>query len=317
MSTKPEALDMTPEFIPGNTVPPAVRVSSTIWLLIGVLGTVSACANLLLILAFSGLVGPGTYFPPLLFYVVNAVGAVAAGVLALLMRQGRWWPRVFLTAYPASIPVLFLLPGGPAVGGIPWPQLLMSPLSAVIVAVVVASVLMWLPSASQYFNRTAVGLPDGVLPGSATRAAGMPASIEASLWVLFVAGIVAGLQALLGLVFVAAMSGSVSAPALALWLTLAVVAAADVVCALQVRRRRRWVRPAVTLLPVIGLIAIVLAVITGMASPPPGNPTPGGGVLPMVFATILAQGLSLIAGLVPAVLVWVPSARGYLHRSHR
>ena len=58
----------------------------------------------------------------------------------------------------------------------------------------------------------------------------------------------------------------------------------------------------------------MLATLAAFSSVPAQGPAAAGGVLSMLLLTVLSQGLPLIGGMVPAVLVWLPSAGRYFHR---
>ncbi|HEX9086029.1 MAG TPA: hypothetical protein VF867_00700 [Arthrobacter sp.] len=296
-------------------VPAVLTISSGIWLVLGALGTVWTLMGLLMVLAFSGMVAPQTYLPALALYLASGAVFVTAAVLAVLLRRGRRPARIVLSAYVVILPALLFLPGGPPPGGIPWQVVLLSPAGGVGMLAVAATVLMWLPPANAYFARRAahsLETPANSEPPSRR----VPRPVTAAGWILLVAGVVAALQAALGLVlFVSTLgSGGNTTPALVLWLTLAAAAAADLVCVNPVRRGKPFARPIVTVIPLAGLTLVVLATIAGVSSLPAGSPGAAGGLAPAIFLTVFSQGLPLLAGLVAAVLVWLPSARRYFRR---
>lgn len=296
-------------------VPAVLMAASRIWLVLAAAGTVWTLMGLLLVLAFGGTVPPQTYLPALALYVASAAVFVTCGVFAVLLGRGRTPARIILSAYVVILPALLIFRGGPPAGEVPWSQALLSPVGAAAVVAVAATVLMWLPPANAYFTRAGAHKPltpaDSQAPPDR-----VPRAVAASVWLLAVAGVIAALQAVLGLVLLvgAVGSGGNMTPALVLWLTLASVAAADLACARAVRRGKPFVRPIVSVIPPAGLSLLVLATLAGISSLPAGSPAASGGVLPAIFLTIASQGLPLIGGLVPAVLVWVPSAGRYFQR---
>lgn len=310
MTTTPDAAPTT-----SAAVPAVLTISSGIWLVIGAVGTLWTLMGLLMILAFGGMVAPETYLPALALSVASAAAFVAGAVFALLLRRGRRLARIVLSAYPVILPALFFARGGPSAGEVPWRDVLLSPIGAMGVVAVVATVLMWLPAANAYFTRSAAQTLE-TSAGSETPPYPVPPTVVASVWILVVAGVVAALQAVLGLVLLAGSigSGGNTTPALVLWLTLASVAAADLACARAVRRGKPFVRPIVTLIPLAGLALVILATLAGLASLSAENPATPGGLLSGILLTVSTQGLPLIAGLVPAVLVWLPSAGRHFRR---
>ncbi|AOT04201.1 hypothetical protein [Arthrobacter sp. U41] len=296
-------------------VPAVLTTCSWIWLVLGAAGTVWTLQGLLLVLAFSGMVPPQTYLPALVLYLASAAVFVTGGVFAVLLRRGRRLARIVLSAYALIIPALFIFRGGPPVGEVPWPAVLLSPVGAAGAAAVAVTVLMWLPAANAYF--AAAGAHKSETAAAPELASDrVPTAVTASVWILVVGGVLAALQAALGLLLLADTmgSGGSTTPALVLWLTLASVAVADLACAGALRRGRAFVRPVVTVIPVAGLTLLVLATLAGLSSAAAGSPAATGGVLPAVFLTVFSQGLPLIGGLVPAVLLWLPSARRHFRR---
>lgn len=287
-------------------VPAVLAVSSGIWLLLAGLGTLWSLLGLLIVLAFGGMVVPQVYLPALVLYVASGAVFLTGGALSLLLRRGRRPARMGLSLYVVLLPVLLLFHGGPPSGEVPWRDVMLSPAGAAGVLAVAATVLMWLPPANAYFARHAarpLEEPAGSVPPSGR----IPRAVTAAAWILVVAGVVAALQAVLVLMLVV-LAGN-PAPALVLWLTLAAVAAADLACVRAVRHGRPFVRPVVAVIPLAGLALVVLAAVAGVSSPTAGSPAFAGGLGSAIILTVLSQGLPLIGGLVPAVLVWLPSAR--------
>lgn len=291
-------------------VPAVLRISSGIWLALGAAGTLWTLMGLLLVLAFSGMVPPQTYLPALVLYLASGVALVTGVVFAVLLRRGRRPARIVLSACMVILPALFFYRGGPLPGEVPWRDVLLSPVGAVGVLAVGATVLMWLPPANAYFARRAAQTLE--TPAASDPMSGrMPRAVTAALWILVVAGVVAAVQAALGMVLLVGTpgSGGTSTPALVLWLTLASVAAADLACASAVRRPKPPVRAVMTVIPPAGLTLVVLATIAGHSSVSAASPGAAGGLPSAVFLTVFSQGLPLLGGLVAAVLVWLPSAR--------
>lgn len=291
--------------------PAVLKTSSSIWLVLGVAGTVWALMGLLIVLAFGGMVPPQTYLPALALYAAGEAVFVAGSALSVLLRRGSRLARLVLSAYAVIIPAFFYVRGGPSAGDMPWQALLLSPVGAVVAAAVAATVFMWLPPANAYVARGGAQRL-----GSPAASELPPQTVVASVWILVVAGALAALQALLGLALLAGTigSGGNATPALVLWLTLALVAAADLACARAVQRGKPAVRPVVTVIPLAGLVLVVLATLGGYSSISSESPAAAGGVLSMLLLTVLSEGLPLIGGMVPAVLVWLPAARRYFHR---
>ncbi|KUM37627.1 hypothetical protein AR539_10340 [Arthrobacter sp. EPSL27] len=288
-------------------MPAVLKIAAGIWLLLGGIGTVWTLMGLLMVLAFGGMVAPATYLPALALYLASGAVFVTGLVLAALLRRGARWARIVLTALAVILPALLFVRGRPSVGEVPWQQVLLSPVGGAGLAAVAATVLMWLPPSNRFFALRAVSLAE---TPAASRPGGMPQPVAAAAWILLVAGIVAALQAALGLALLAGFwDPSVNGiPALVLWLTLAAVAVADIACAREVRRGKPFVRPLVTIIPPAGLGLIGLAAVAGTLSLDPGNPPAPGGLGAAVLLAVLTQGLPLIAGLVAAVLVWLPAS---------
>ncbi|MGP4033230.1 hypothetical protein [Pseudarthrobacter sp. 1C304] len=305
----------TPADATGPAAMPAVlKIAAGIWLILGGIGTVWTLLGLLLVLAFGGMVAPATYLPALALYLASGAVFVMGIVLVVLLRRGARWARIVLTALAVILPALLFVRGGPFVGEVPWQQVLLSPVGGVGVAAVAATVLMWLPPSNRFFARRAVNLAEKPADSGSGR---MPQSVAAAAWILVVAGVVATLQAALGLALLAGFWDPAAnvTPALVLWLTLAAVAAADIACAREVRRGKPFVRPLVTIIPPAGLGLIALAAVAGTLSLDPGNPPAPGGLGAAVLLAILSQGLPLIAGLVAAVLVWLPASGPHFRRA--
>lgn len=286
-------------------MPAVLKIAAGIWLVLGGIGTVWTLMGLLMVLAFGGMVAPATYLPALVLYLAGAAIFVTGLVLAVLLRRGARWARIVLTALAVILPALLVARGGPSVGEVPWQRVLVSPVGGAGAAAVAATALMWLPPSNRFFTRRAEDLGETAAASGSGR---MPRAVAAAAWILVVAGIVAALQAALGLALLAGFwdPSANSIPALVLWLTLAAVAVADIACARGVRQGKPFVRPVVTIIPPAGLGLIGLAAVAGTLSLDPGNPPAPGGLGAAVLLAVLSQGLPLIAGLVAAVLVWLP-----------
>ena len=296
-------------------VPAVLRISSGIWLVLGSLGTLWTLTGLLMVLAFSGMVAPQTYLPALTLYLASGVVFVTAVVLSMLLGRGRRLARLILSAYVVILPALLYFRGGPFPGGMPWREALLSPAGAVGGLAVVATVLMWLPPASTYIACSAAhtrATPSGSEPPSDR----VPSVVTAAVWTLVVSGGIAALEAVLGLLLLSESIGSdaQTAPALVLYLTLASAAVAYFTCAWAVRRGKPFVRPVITVIPLVGLIVVVLATVAAFSNVPAGSPTAAAGLPAAIFLTVFSQGLPLAGGVVAAALVWLPYARRYFRR---
>lgn len=296
-------------------VPAVLRISSGIWLVLGSLGTLWTLTGLLMVLAFSGMVAPQTYLPALTLYLASGVVFVSAVVLSILLGRGRRAARLVLSAYVVILPVLLYFRGGPFPGGMPWREALLSPAGAVGGLAVVATVLMWLPPASTYIARSAAHTR-ATRSGSEPPSDRVPSVVTAAMWTLVVSGGIAALEAVLGLLLLSESIGSdaKTTPALVLYLTLASAAVAYFTCARAVRRGKPFVRPVITVIPLVGLIVVVLATVAAFSNVPAGSPTAAAGLPAAIFLTVFSQGLPLVGGLVAAALVRLPSARRYFRR---
>lgn len=296
-------------------VPAVLRISSGIWLVLGSLGTLWTLTGLLMVLAFSGMVAPQTYLPALTLYLASGVVFVTAVVLSILLGRGRRLARLVLSAYLVILPALLYFRGGPFPAGMPWRDALLSPAGAVGGLAVVATVLMWLPPASKYIARSGA-YPRATPSGSEPPPDRVPSIVTAAVWTLVVSGGIAALEAVLGLLLLSESIGSdaKTTPALLLYLTLASAAVAYFTCARAVRRGKPFVRPVVTVIPLVGLIVVVLATVAAFSNVPAGSPTAAAGLPAAIFLTVFSQGLPLVGGLVAAALVWLPSARRYFGR---
>lgn len=288
--------------------PAVLAISSGIWLLLGIAGTVWTFLGLLLIMVMGGMVAPEVYLPALALNLLNGAVFVTGVVSAVLLGRGRRAARLVLSAYVVILPALLFVRGGPYPGAMPWPEALLSPAGAVFGLAALATVLMWLPPASAFLSRMATQTLE--TPG------GVPAVVTAAVWTLRVCGAVAALEATLGLVLLTESIGTdaKTTPAMILYLTLAAVAVADLACARPVRRGRPFVRPLVAIVPVAGLTSLLLATVAAFSNVPAGSPTAAGGLPSALLLTVLSQGLPLIGGLAAAVLVWLPSAGPHFRR---
>ncbi|MDI3213359.1 hypothetical protein [Arthrobacter sp. AL12] len=166
-------------------------------------------------------------------------------------------------------------------------------------------------------------------PADTAAIADVPAVLRISSGIWLVLGSLGTLWTLTGLLMVLAFSGMVApqtylpesigsdaktAPALVLYLTLASAAGAYFTCARAVRRGKPFVRPVITVIPLVGLIVVVLATVAAFSNVSARSPTAAAGLLAAIFLTVFSQGLPLAGGLVAAALVWLPSARRYFRR---
>lgn len=145
----------------------------------------------------------------------------------------------------------------------------------------------------------------------------LPPSVTASVWILAALGAVGLVSNGPMLVFLLGMSGLVTPrtalPALTLHSVVVVAGIIDLVCAVALRRRHRWPRLAVALVPAVGIVlmfaALVLGVMdSGRAAP---YPVPLWSALLMAAGGVLTQGITVILVLVPAGLLWSRGARTY------
>lgn len=190
-----------------NATSPAVLfISSAIWLVLGVLGTLWSLVRLLLVMVMGGMLGPETYLATLALYLASGAVFVGCIVFAGLLGRGRRLARLFLSAYVVILPALFSTPsylggtasdGGMPSVGVPWRDALLSPAGAAVLLAAAATVLMWLPPANAYISRGgAARLEDG---GSGPGSGRVPSAVTAAAWILVVSGIVAALEAAFGL----------------------------------------------------------------------------------------------------------------------
>lgn len=309
----------TPAETATNANRPAVlAISSQLWLVLGVLGTLWTLSRLLLIMVMGGMLAPEAYLPALMLYLANGAVFVACIVFARLLGQGRRRARLALSAYVVVLPALLYIPdlvAGPAPGGMPERDLLLSPASAAVMLAAAATVLMWLPPANAYVARggaRALETPDG----SEAASVNVPPAVRAAVVILVISGVVAALEAVLGLLLLTESIGTdaQTTPALVLFLTLGFVAAGNLACAWAVRRRKPSVRPVLTVISVAGLVLVVLAAVGAFSNVSAGDPWAEAGLPAMILMTVFSQGLPVVGSLAAAVLIWLPSARRHFRR---
>lgn len=308
-----------------NATSPAVLfISSVIWRIIGVLGTLWSLLRLLLVMVMGGMVGPETYLATLALYLASGAAFVGCIVFAGFLGRGRRTGRLVLSAYVVILPGLlfypYLIGGQPADGGMPsagtpWREALLSPGGAAVLLAVAATVLMWLPPASAYMARVGARTPEAP-DGPAAAPDRAPTAATAAVWVLAISGVVAALEAVLGLLLLTESFGSAAktTPALVLYLTLAALAVGSLACAWAIRRGRPAVRPVLTVISLAGLILVLLATVAAYSNVSAGGPWAAAGLPAVILMTVFSQGLPVIGALAAAVLVWLPSARRHFRR---